>query len=133
MAVECCQMSLLDSQFNPYPVCILEQQTKQSPYLLITYATHFQSKRLVIKVLNGKGNGRQRWLCSSLPLLPDGGAEPTVSQTDRPGERSRGPAGADASMVLQSFLSLCQTYKSVIQPRGWGWWGGGTALSSPLE
>ncbi|XP_030224885.1 centromere protein U isoform X3 [Gadus morhua] len=66
------------------------------------------------KSSSGQSADRQRHLART-SSSPDGGAEPTVSQTDRPGERSRGPAGADASMVLQSFLSLCQTYKESVE------------------
>ncbi|CAL8267955.1 unnamed protein product [Boreogadus saida] len=63
---------------------------------------------------SGQSADRQRHLArTSSP--PDSGAEPTASQADGPGERSRGPAGADASVVLQSFLSLCQTYKESVE------------------
>ncbi|XP_059918098.1 hepatoma-derived growth factor-related protein 2 isoform X2 [Gadus macrocephalus] len=66
------------------------------------------------KSSSGQSADRQRHLArTSSPGRS--GAEPTVSQTDRPGERSRGPAGADASVVLQSFLSLCQTYKESVE------------------
>ncbi|XP_056456582.1 centromere protein U isoform X3 [Gadus chalcogrammus] len=66
------------------------------------------------KSSSGQSADRQRHLART-SSSPDSGTEPTVSQTDGAGERSRGPAGADGSVVLQSFLSLCQTYKESVE------------------
>ncbi|KAG7282006.1 hypothetical protein CRUP_020111, partial [Coryphaenoides rupestris] len=66
------------------------------------------------KSSSSRSADRQRKLARK-PSSSDAGAAPAVARTDGQPGRLRGHRGADASVVLDRFLDICQTYKESVE------------------